>query len=91
MKRFSQAVALVAVTTLFATAFTTSNIDHHINAYTDAIQPDTKVAQVVVIGKRMSNTEKNQYDAQANEIAHQAETLSSGHTNSKNRTPIAVK
>jgi hypothetical protein len=64
MKRLSQAVALVAVTTLFATAFTTSNIDHHIDAYSDAAQPENKVAQVVVIGKRMTNEEKSRYDTQ---------------------------
>ena len=83
MKRFSQALALVAVTTLFATAFTTSNFDHHADAYSALTQPQTKVAQVVVVGKRMTDEEKLRYDIEFAQTA--------GPVIKQNRTLIAVK
>ena len=69
MKKFSQAIALVAVTTLFATAFTTSYHDQHAtNGVTatasSTLTSDSNVAQVVIVGKRMTALEKTQYDAQ---------------------------
>ena len=66
MKQFSKAVALVAVTTLFATAFTTSHLDQ---VHTPAV---SNVAQVVIVGKRMSATEKTQYD---NELLAQSDKV----------------
>jgi hypothetical protein len=68
MKKFSQAIALVAVTTLFATAFTTSYKDQNTNetktAAISTVASDNQVAQVVIVGKRMTAVEKAQYDAQ---------------------------
>ena len=63
MKKFSQGVALVAVTTLFATAFTTSHWD---NRSAERLTPAStnQVAQVVITGKRMTALEKAQYDAE---------------------------
>ncbi len=55
MKKLSQAVALVAVTTLFATAFSVNMERNHIGG-------DANVAQVVIVGKRMTALEKAQYD-----------------------------
>jgi len=63
MKKFTQAVALVAVTTLFATAFTTSHWDQQ-SAKSVAAVSDGQVAQVVITGKRMTAMEKAQYDAE---------------------------
>jgi len=83
MKRFSQTLALVAVTTLFATAFTTSNLDHHADAYSALTQPQTKVAQVIVVGKRMTDAEKLRYDIEFAQTA--------GPAINQNRTVIAVK
>jgi len=67
MKQFTKAVALVAVTTLFATAFTTSHRDQQTVSATGATAL-APVAQVVIVGKRMTTLEKNQYDAAA--LAH---------------------
>lgn len=64
MKKLSQALALVAVTTLFATAFTTNQFDNHAPA-TQVSSSSSTVAQVVIIGKRMTPTEKANYDAGA--------------------------
>ncbi|TDK68474.1 hypothetical protein [Sapientia aquatica] len=83
MKRFSQALALVAVTTLFATAFTTSTLDQHVDAYSALTRPQTKVAQVVVVGKRMTDAEKLRYDIEFAQTA--------GPVIKQNRTLIAVK
>ncbi len=68
MKKFSQAIALVAVTTLFATAFTTKHFEQH-QGTTAVISTDSNIAQIVIVGKRMSAQEKALYDAQ---IATQA-------------------
>ncbi|MET3108308.1 hypothetical protein AAKU67_003094 [Oxalobacteraceae bacterium GrIS 2.11] len=62
MKKFSQALALVAVTTLFTTAFTSSHHDPR-TAQNQASVSDSSIARVVIIGKRMSALEKAQYDA----------------------------
>jgi|GEM_PF-5389808 hypothetical protein len=68
MKKFSQAIALVAVTTLFATAFTTSyKVQNNHEATVPSVSAaaaDNQVAQVVIVGKRMTAIEKAQYDAQ---------------------------
>lgn len=61
MKKLSQGVALVVVTTLFATAFTTGHRDIA-TAKTTAATVETPVARVVVTGKRMTPLEKAQYD-----------------------------
>jgi hypothetical protein len=63
MKKLSQAIALVAVTTLFATAFTTSYKDQPTTTPAQATAPGSNVAQVVIVGKRMTASEKAQYDA----------------------------
>ena len=64
MKKLSQALALVAVTTLFATAFTTSQFDKQIPTV-QVSSATSAVAQVVIIGKRMTAVEKANYDAEA--------------------------
>ncbi|PRC91634.1 hypothetical protein [Solimicrobium silvestre] len=65
MKKFSQAIALVAVTTLFATAFTTINVDHKTtDMKAIPAQAELNVPQVVIVGKRMSVLEKAQYDVE---------------------------
>ncbi len=63
MKKLSQGVALVVVTTLFATAFTTAHRDTA-TARTTTATVETLVAQVVVTGKRMTALEKAQYDSE---------------------------
>jgi len=60
MKKFTQGIALVAVTTLFVSAFTTNHWDQH----TPAATVDGQVAQVVITGKRMTALEKAQYDVE---------------------------
>jgi len=60
MKKFTQGVALVAVTTLFVSAFTTNHWDKN----TTAATADSPVAQVVITGKRMTALEKAQYDVE---------------------------
>jgi len=72
MKQFTKAVALVAVTTLFATAFSTTAFRTTlITSHRDQPSPATNatasvqaVQQVVILGKRMTVAEKNQYDAE---------------------------
>jgi hypothetical protein len=68
MKKLSQAVAFVAVTTLFATAFTTNHFDQR-HSTQALVAPDNNITQVVIVGKRMTAQEKAQYDGQ---IATQA-------------------
>jgi len=63
MKKLSQAIALVAVTTLFATAFTTSFKDLH-TTDSQVMAQDSNIAKVVIVGKRMTTLEKAQYDAE---------------------------
>ncbi len=61
MKTLAKSIALVAVTTLFATAFSTSE---HLRVSSIAFNADSKapVAQVVILGHRMTAIEKAQYD-----------------------------
>ena len=63
MKTLSQAIALVAVTTLFATAFTTSYKDQPTTT-AQLTAPEGNITQVVIVGKRMTVAEKAQYDAE---------------------------
>lgn len=63
MKKFTLSVATIAVTTLMVTAFTTSNLEHN-NTPVNTHAANTPVAQVVIVGKRMSAWEKAEYDNQ---------------------------
>jgi hypothetical protein len=71
MKKLSQSIALVAVTTLFATAFTTSYFEQHTETTAAITNVAPHIEQVVVTGKRMTALEKAQYDA---EVVAQATT-----------------
>ena len=64
MKRFTLAIASVAVIITCATAFTTGNLEHRNNNATSATIATMDVAQVIITGKRMSSVEKAQFDAQ---------------------------
>ncbi len=65
MKKFSKAIALVSVTTLFATAFTTSYFDHNATQATpSAATHGSDVARIVITGKRMTAAQKAQFDAE---------------------------
>ena len=59
MKQFSQAVAVVAVSTICAGAFTAIHNDQQ------ATRPaaENQAAQIVVTGKRMTAMEKSEFDA----------------------------
>ena len=64
MKKLSQAIALVVVTTLFATAFTTNHFKQAMNELRVAsAQMDNNVVQITITGKRMTSLEKAQFDA----------------------------
>ena len=73
MKQFSKAVALVAVTTLFATAFSTSTTTGHQDQHMTPVATSSAF-QVVIVGKRMSAVEKTQYD---NELLAQSDKVRS--------------
>ena len=71
--QFSQVCAFVFITTLFATAFTTLDSDHHARLQNlKNANPNSTMQRVIVSAKRMTALEKSQYDAQ------QRATLQSG-------------
>lgn len=61
MKKLSKTIALVAITTLLATAFTTNHFDQP-KKVAQTSTPVSNIPQVVIVGKRMTAFEKAQYD-----------------------------
>lgn len=90
MKTLAKSVALVAVTTLFATAFSTSQHSHFT---TVAVQPDSTapVAQVVILGKRMTSLEKVQYDLELAATGTSNEAVANQNKQQTAAVNLAVK
>lgn len=77
MKTLTKSIALVAVTTLFATAFSTAHLNQHpVSANVAAAQP---VPQIVILGQRMTTLEKAQFDMSQADDQRSSEALPKGH------------
>jgi len=78
MKKLSQALALVSVTTLFATAFTTSYFERNATelkassvqaSVQTSVQTAAQIERVIITGKKMTMSEKARFDAEQQNAA----------------------